>query len=463
MPNIELKAPQAAGIVHKAPDPGYSLPADPASRESLERWQDHKFGVIIHWGLYAAFGKDGSWTLCRSNDEESMLLPPEWEGNEDGYYQHYMASRTSFTGENYDPQEWATLCSAAGMKYLVFTTKHHDGFALYDTQLSTFKVTAPDVPLRKDVLRETFSAFRSEGLETGAYFSKADWAHPDYWAPELPITDRFSNYDPSSDTDRWSRFRSFTHGQIREILTDYGDINVLWLDAGWVQAPHEDLQISELAAMARQLQPGILVVDREVHGPNEDYRTPEQQFPDHSLDYPWESCITLTPGWCSMKPDEESRSAQEIISMLVRIVARGGNLLLGIGPDATGALAPSIRETLEDVGRWLETNGAAIYGTRTVPAGLVPQAASESVKDSNRRIWWLTQSTGLLNLLHLEPMEGFGEEVFLTVNAEVTAIELLGHGQIKAWAQDENGNLRFNLPEVNESKGIAVQVSYKLD
>ncbi|NRQ37507.1 hypothetical protein HII36_37600 [Nonomuraea sp. NN258] len=336
----------------------YVWPADPAVLAKLDWWRDQKFGVIIHWGPYSRLGVFESWTLCQEG-ADFMARPAPWQDDPDGYRAFYEKLPDGFDAPGFDPDEWATACAAAGMRYVVFTAKHHDGFAMYDTKLSDYKST--NTPLGRDVAGEVFAAFRERGLGVGVYFSKADWHHPDYWTPGLPTPDRYANHD---DPERWRRFIEYTHGQIEELLTGYGPVDVLWLDAGWVKAPREDLDMPGLAARARELQPGLLVVDREVYGPQEDYRTPEQTVPGQIQPHPWESCITLGPFWYTFGPGETYKPAGEIVRLLCRIVARGGNLLLGIGPDHTGALPDGVHERLAEIGAWLDVHGEAIYGTR---------------------------------------------------------------------------------------------------
>jgi alpha-L-fucosidase len=169
------------------------------------------------------------------------------------------------------------------MKYVVFTTKHHDGFSMFDTRLSDYRITAPGVPFhanqRSNVVREVFNAFRESSFAIGAYFSKADWHCPDYWDPAAPARTRNPNYDPLARPEKWSKFVAFAHGQIEELMTGYGPIDILWLDGGQVRPPQQDLQMDRLVAMARQHQPGLIVVDRTVGGRYENYRTPEQEVP----------------------------------------------------------------------------------------------------------------------------------------------------------------------------------------
>ncbi|MEV0618310.1 alpha-L-fucosidase [Nonomuraea sp. NPDC050404] len=339
----------------------YVWPTDPAVLAKLDWWRDQKFGVIIHWGPYSRLGVFESWTLCQEG-EDFMTRPEPWAQDPEGYREMYEKLPEGFDAPAFDPESWAAACAAAGMRYVVFTTKHHDGFAMYDTALSDYKSTR--TPLGRDVAREVFDAFRAHGLGAGVYFSKADWHHPDYWVPGRETPDRHANYRTQDEPERWRRFAGFTHGQIEELLSGYGPVDVLWLDGGWVREPREDLDLPRLAARARELQPGILVVDRDVHGPQEDYRTPEQTVPADLRSFPWESCITLGPFWYTFGPGETYKPAGEIVHLLCRIVARGGNLLLGIGPDHTGALPGGVVERLAEIGAWLEVHGEAVYGTR---------------------------------------------------------------------------------------------------
>ncbi|PRB09220.1 alpha-L-fucosidase [Microbacterium sp. MYb62] len=442
-----LLQPKAAGIVEERPDPGYSPPRDPLSAAALERWRDHKFGIIIHWGLYTGLGFDGSWTLCRTNDEASMLLPDWFDGDEDAWSAFYAQSRRSFDPSSFDAEEWATASAGAGARYVIVTSKHHDGFSMYDTAQSDYRITAADVPFGRDALRETFDAFRDAGLETGVYFSKADWHHPGYWSPEESIVDRFHNYDIAAHPNRWEEFRRFTAAQIDELLTDYGDINVLWLDAGWVHAPEEDLRMPELAERARALQPGILVVDREVHGPQEDYRTPEQRVPESRLDWPWESCVTLSDTWCATTEDEtDAKTPEEIVDMLVHVVARGGNLLLGIGPDRNGAMPPSYARVLAGVGAWLESNGAAIFGTRPVPREWIRGNGGRESLDAAGRTWWLTSHDGRLHLIDLDRGNTSPHSLVVPLDPALTVTRCTMAGVDVGWRQGADGAVSIDLP-----------------
>jgi alpha-L-fucosidase len=356
----------------------YIRPTDPLVLNNLQKWQNDKFGILIHFGLYSKLGIVESWALC----------PEDWCSRPTDDYCNFAASyrdtRTTFNPSGFDPVKWAGYFSRSGARYVIFTMKHHDGFCMYDTKYTDFRITVPPCPYAEnpnpDVAKEVFNACRAQGLKVGAYFSKPDWSCPDFWWPYYPPFDRNPNYDITKHPDRWKRYVEFTRNQIREITSDYGKLDILWLDGCWVMPkasinkhveefckyPH-DLSIGtpEIARDARLKQPGLLIVDRWVQGPFEDYLTPEQKTPDKALDVPWESCITLGDAW-GWIPNDRYKTSKEVIQLLVRIVAKGGNLMLGVGPDGNGELDPVICSRLEEIGAWLDTNGEAIYGTHPV-------------------------------------------------------------------------------------------------
>lgn len=373
--NIALGAETEGGVFPDYAGPGYEWPSNPRTAAALEHWRDLKLGVIIHWGIYAYINQEGSWSLHR-NDLGWYTDPPEdWEGTDAEYHTWYFNNMRYFEGADLDPEQWARECAEAGFKYLVFTAKHHDGFAMYDTQFSNYKATSEDCGLRRDVVRQMFDAYREHGIETGVYFSKPDWNHPGYWDRARPITDRRHNYDIEKEPARWQNFVDYTHRQIEELLANYGKINLLWMDGVWTQAPAEPVQINELARKARALQPDILVVDRGVHGPEENYRTPEKQIPDHYLPFPWESCLTWTSTWCSIEKDQTIKPTREIVSNLLKIVARNGNYLVGFGPDKTGALSKHLIEGMKQLGAWMAACGDGVYGTRAMEEHPVVEAS----------------------------------------------------------------------------------------
>jgi alpha-L-fucosidase len=256
------------------------------------------------------------------------------------------------------------------MKYVVFTTKHHDGFCLFDTKQTDYRTTDASCPFhanpKADVVREVFNAFRAGGFGIGAYYSKSDWHHSGYWSPDWPHKDRNVNYDTSQHPEKWASFVAFTHSIVGELMTHYGPVDILWLDGGQVRPPKQDIDMPRLAAMARSHQPGLLVVDRTVGGRYENYRTPEQEVPEKAMPYVWETCMTMARQW-SYQADDQYKSTRQLIHLLVNIVAKGGNFLLNVGPSPDGELPEPARERMREIGQWLRVNGEAIYGTRPIP------------------------------------------------------------------------------------------------
>jgi alpha-L-fucosidase len=356
----------------------YEWPKDQAVAEKLEQWRDLKFGMIIHWGLYAVPGIIESWALC----SESWIERDSTVAYDD-FKKWYWGLSKEFNPVGFDPDQWAQAANDAGMKYVVFTTKHHDGFSMFDTKQTDFKISSGPFANhpKANVAKHVFASFRNKGFMIGAYFSKPDWHCEYYWWPKYATADRNNNYDIRRYPWRWNKYKQFTYDQIEELMTDYGRMDILWLDGGWVRPLEtvndevrswgaaipewgQDVNIPAIASMARQKQPGLLIVDRTVHGPYENYQTPEQRVPEKKLDHPWESCITLGNAW-GYVPNDKFKSATEVIHTLIEITAKGGSLLLGVGPDAQGKLSALQIQRLKEIGDWLRINGEAIYNTRT--------------------------------------------------------------------------------------------------
>ncbi|MDR0295631.1 MAG: alpha-L-fucosidase [Prevotellaceae bacterium] len=352
----------------------YVWPEDALVRQKLEMWRDLKFGMIIHWGLYAIPGIVESWTLC-SEDED--WIPRDSTADYTAYKQWYWNLSKEFNPVKFNPEQWALAGKAAGMKYLVFTTKHHDGFCLFDSKETDFTIVRGPFANnpKADAAKYVFQAFREQNFMIGAYFSKPDWHSQDYWWPRYATPNRHNNYDVRKHPWKWEQFKQYTYNQLSELMYNYGAIDILWLDGSWVRPvpPEEqsscrwpqDIDIPKIAAMARDAQPGLLIVDRMVYGPYENYQTPEQSIPAVQLDYPWETCMTLGRDW-GYVPNQPFKSARQVIHALVEIVAKGGSLLLGVGPDAEGLLPEEVVERLKEIGKWMNKNGTAIYNTRTL-------------------------------------------------------------------------------------------------
>jgi alpha-L-fucosidase len=356
----------------------YVWPKDPAVMENLKKWQGYKFGLLIHMGLYSELGTVESWGLC----------PEEWVTRPvDNYYEYasnYRNTKTKFNPVNFDPEKWAKMFKSSGAKYMIYSSKHHDGFCLYDTKYTDFKVTDKDCPFsanpKSNVLKEVLDATRKEGMTVGVYFSKPDWTTPYFWWPNFPPKDRNPSYDITKHPARWQNFVEYTQNQLNELTTEYGKVDILWLDGCWVLPksaitehvsdfctyPHDmDINMKLIAEKARASQPGILVVDRWVEGEYENYLTPEQNIPAKALPVPWESCITMGGAW-GWVPNDRYKSSKECVQLLVNIIAKGGNLLLGIGPNGKGEYEPALIENLTQMGKWLDANGEAIFDTNPV-------------------------------------------------------------------------------------------------
>lgn len=355
----------AQGFVHPSSEAeGYEWPTDPQVREKLEAWRDLKFGVLLHWGLYSLPGIVESWNLC---SEDVDWIPRPDSLSYDAYKQWYFALKEQFCPRKFDPQAWARLFRESGSRYAVFTTKHHDGFCLFDTQATDFSVrTTPfATDARMDIARHVFSALREEGLMVGAYYSKPDWHCPYYWNPYFATPNRRENYRRDRHADWWDNYIKFTQRQLHELLYNYGPLDLLWLDGGWVSG--QEIGLDSLLASARATsQKGLIAVDRTIRGRNENYLTPERGIPAEQLSVPWESCIPLGNDW-GWTPNAPYKSPRKVVNTLIEVVAKGGSLLLGVGPTAEGEIEPATATRLKAVGQWLRQNGAAIYATRTLP------------------------------------------------------------------------------------------------
>ena len=362
----------------------YTVPTDAKVREKLADWKKIKFGLLMHWGTYSQWGVVESWSICPEDEGWTQRRGP-YSADWYTYLKAYENLQTTFNPVKFNPERWAAAAKDAGMKYVVFTTKHHDGFCMFDSKETDYKITGSKSPFannpKANVAKEVFSAFRNQGFMTGAYFSKPDWNTKDYWWRYFPPKDRNVSYDPKKYPQRWEDFKTFTYNQIQELMTGYGTMDILWLDGGWVRPKssidttvewqrtithNQDIDMPKIAAMARTHQPGLLVVDRTVHGEYENYVTPEQQVPATYLPYPWESCITLGNSW-SYVPGDQYKSSRKVIHMLTDIISKNGNLLLNVGPGPDGEWDSLAYNRLEAIGKWMKINGEAVYESEADP------------------------------------------------------------------------------------------------
>jgi alpha-L-fucosidase len=425
----------------------WTPPTDPAVLKKLQDWQDEKLGVLLTWGTYSQWGIVESWSLVTTRYPWNQR-PAQFNNLDDRAYKKvYENLITTFNPTHFNPGQWAAAMKEAGVKYVLSMAKHHDGFCMWDTSTTDYKITSPRCPFhtdrRADTIKEMSGAFRHQGLSTGIYFSKADWNSPDYWSPDLPPgSGQGANYDPRERPDQWRRFKEFTWKQIAELMSGYGPQDILWLDGGAVRPPNLDIDMDGMAAMARQHQPGLIVVDRTVRGPNENYVTPEQEIPDHYLPYPWETCMTMGTAW-SYKPNDQFKSDGTLIRHLCHIVARNGDYLMGIGVGPDGEIDPTVYERLKQIGVWLKLNGEAIYATRPI----APYERGDCVFTGKR------DGTVYAIMLAKDDASSLPENVSMPAALTVKAgrIALLGFGPLQA-GDTKDGLTTIEIPVAARGK-----------
>lgn len=332
-------------------------------RERTKWFMDARFGMFIHWGLYA-IPACGEWVMS----EREMTVTE---------YEKYF---DLFDPADYQPREWARLAKAAGMKYAVLTAKHHDGFCLFDSALTDYKAT--NTKAGRDLVREFLEAFRAEGIKVGLYFSIIDWHHPDfpkYGDRQHPMRNREEFKDEQIDFDR---YLTYMHGQVKELVTNYGKLDLLWFDFSYDDMCGEKWKATELIRMVREYQPDV-VIDNRLEGAGDnhgsiatanpliysgDFASPEQIIPPGGVQdelgeqIPWELCATMNNHWGFCNYDYDYKSPEMLVRKLVECVSKGGNMILNVGPDARGNIPKQSREILEKIGVWMKKNGESIYG-----------------------------------------------------------------------------------------------------
>lgn len=319
-------------------------------------WFDEaRFGMFIHWDHASQQGFEISWPLVGGTSGNVM---PHCQSVE---VDRYHASAKTFDPSKWDPKALMALARDAGMRYAILTTKHHSGYALFHSEHAPFGIAGS--PYGRDIVREYAEAVREAGLRLGFYFSLSDWTHPDYPAfREEHKPYRFGQSPPKPDGETWARFTEAMFGQIRDLLTNYGHVDILWFDGGWERSA-EDWRAAELEAMIRELQPGILINDR-LPGANADYRTPEQFVPAAPPEGRWESCMTMNESWGYNPSDVDYKSPRRLIHTLCEVAAKGGNLLLNVSPRGDGTLPEEQLSRLDEVAAWMRANGESIHGAQ---------------------------------------------------------------------------------------------------
>ncbi len=329
--------------------------------ERMKWWTDARFGMFIHWGLYAQAARH-EWV--KKNERIS-----------DEDYQKYFEI---FNPDLFDPAEWAKKAKAAGMKYAVITTKHHEGFNMFASDYTDYNVM--NTPYGKDILKQWVDAFRAEGLGVGFYYSLIDWHHPEYTIdrvhPQSASTKE--EYDELNKGRDMNVYRKYLKNQVREILTNYGKIDILWLDysfPGEFGKGRDDWGSVELMKMVRELQPGIIVNDRadlKDYQGGWDFTTPEQfkvdAWPEENgVRIPWETCQTFSGSWGYYRDELTWKDNKQLLTLLIETVSKGGNLLLNVGPTARGTFDYRADNALAEMGEWMKYNSRSIYNCTQAP------------------------------------------------------------------------------------------------
>lgn len=353
---------------------GLSLPflmgaEDTRSRQRMQRFADAKFGMFIHWGPYAVASVEASWPI---------MQPGKWGISE----AEYRALPQRFNPVQFDARAWVRLAKAAGQRYIVFTTKHHDGFCMFDSQYTGYKITR--TPYGKDIVAQLAEAARAEGMPLGFYYSPPDMHHPAFRDTSKPST---TNWQGEPERPEWPLYLDYMELQLRELLTRYGDVFLIWFDGLGNQEKYAGTRFHEVI---RKLQPDALINNRI--GLTGDFVTPEQRLPngiprkgarvgntdpaDRGLAIdapppeefqPWETCMTINGTWGYNQRDVQFKSATQLIRSLIDAASKGGNFLLNVGPTPEGTIQPEFAERLRAIGKWLEANGESIYGTTYGP------------------------------------------------------------------------------------------------
>lgn len=441
----QIQAQEAQSFVHQQSNTeDYVWPTDPQVLTKLKHWQDQKFGVLMHWGLYSVPGVVESWSIC-SEDWIVRERKPTYEEDKAWYW----SQKDSLNPVNFDPSKWADVMKKAGMKYMIFTTKHHDGFCMFDTKYTDFSIAHG--PFGKDprhnIAKEVFDAYRNKGFMIGCYFSKPDWHSKWFWNPYYATPNRRINYKKQQHPDWWQNYRKFTQNQLNELTTDYGNIDILWLDGGWITG--DEIGLDTILVDARKRNPGMISVDRTIRGKNENYQTPEQGIPAKQLDIPWESCITLSHAW-GWTPNAKFKSPNKVIGILAEIVAKGGCLALGVGPKADGTLQPEVVNTLLRIGSWLNKNGQAIYST------------VNAAHYNDGKVWFTADKNGktLYAIYALEDGEKTPKTITWTENKPKGKLVLLQNGKSVKYTVKGN-QVTVTLPSGLKNEPLAFKFNPK--
>ncbi|GGZ13483.1 alpha-L-fucosidase [Echinicola pacifica] len=339
--------------------------------ERMEWWRDASFGMFIHWGLYSIPAGIYKGDTVRGNAEwimDKLDIPVE----------EYEEFAGQFNPVKFDADQWVKIAKDAGMKYIVITTKHHDGFCLWDSEVTDYDIMDAS-PFKRDILAELAEACKKEDIKLCFYHSIVDWHHPDAQAPLYPNYNAGQRDSTVFNPDFPKYYENYLKPQVKELLTNYGDVGVVWFDGDWIPDYTTEMG-KELYSFIRDIQPNTIVNNRVdkgrtgMSGMNKsgtfagDFGTPEKEIPDTGIPgVDWESCLTMNNTWGFKSVDHNWKSSETLIRDLVDIVSKGGNLLLNVGPTSEGEIPGPSVERLEDMGAWIKENGESIYGAKSSP------------------------------------------------------------------------------------------------
>lgn len=410
----------------------------------IQPWfQEAKLGIFLHWGIYAVNGIPESWSFYNGKIS----------------YEDYMSQCAGFTAANYDPEAWAELFRKAGARYAVLTTKHHDGVALWDTQLSDLNVVKK-TPAARDLVAPYCEAMRKAGLRVGLYFSHLDWSHPDNNSVSHPDPavyklpfNKYTHSGKPDDYTAWERFLAFHRGQLRELMTRYGTIDLLWFDGVW-EKDVKQWRMKELRDYLHGFNQAVILNDR-MHGYG-DYHTPECGMPLVAPEGPWEFCIPVNDSWGYQPQDKNYKSVRQLVRIFAECIGMGGNLLLNIGPLPDGSIDPEQAKRLLGLGDWIAKHAMAVY---PAGAGLPPGYFYGSSTLSKDR-------TSLYLICFDRPWECDGIAVKGIKNKVISASILASGRQLSyktvGGGFDVPGILWIDIPEA-ELDPCATVVELKLD
>jgi alpha-L-fucosidase len=398
------------------------LPAELVDDKMSEWFTDAKVGVFIHWGIYAADGTVESWPI------------------HDGVKQarEYMTQMNRFNPRNYHPEAWAALFKKVGAKYVVMTTKHHDGVALWDTKQPKALSTSRHSPYKKDIIASLFGALRKEGIKCGAYFSNPDWSYPDY--PNY--TKDSLRYDPYKQPARWGKYMTFYKAQLTELMTGYKP-DLLWFDMPEYNA--EMMQAGAVRKMLLDYNPHLVINSRLAdHG---DYNNAEQDlFAARPKDKHWEFAIPVTEGkWGYRAGMNEASDPGTLITLFARVIAQGGNFLFDVGPDGNGEIISAQTKCLENIGRWIQQHQEAIYGTREGIGFEVCGFPSTYSKDSSALYVFVPHGNKVVN------MNGVDQNLVASVVGSGTVLPAKSGGIPGCY-----GWFTFQIPDQEENEYMTV-------